>query len=476
MRGAALPVWSVPGAGPRAISPGRAVDVRCRHGHIEAVDEAGSLRRRRGEEVLEIPGSVLLPGLHDHHVHLRSLVAWRRSAHVGPDDVSGAGGLARALAAAPVDRHGWRRAVGYHESVAGALDRRVLDALAPGGPLRVQHRSGAVWMVNSAALAVLGIDAAAERGVERDDSGLPTGRLVRMDGWLARHLPADDPIAEVGSVSRELAALGVTGVTDATVGATAEGAAALTGAVESGALLQRLHVMCPPGVAPPPHPLVTRGPHKVVLDDDELPSLDELAGVVEATHGAGSAVAVHCVTAAQVVLAVAAVGAAAAAPGDRIEHGSVVPAGLITTLAALGITVVTNPGFVLARGDRYLAEVDHPDRADLYRAASLTAAGVAVAAGTDAPFGPSDPWSVIRAAQSRRTRGGRGLGPDEALPLERSVGLFTGEPAVPGRPRRIAPGEPADLCVLVPGAWTGPAQAPPVAATVVAGRVVHRAG
>ena len=56
------------------------------------------------------------------------------------------------------DSEGWIRGVGYFESVAGELDRARLDRLAPARPLRIQHRSGALWMLNSAAVDRLGLD------------------------------------------------------------------------------------------------------------------------------------------------------------------------------------------------------------------------------------------------------------------------------------------------------------------------------
>ena len=49
-------------------------------------------------------------------------------------------------------RSGWLRGVAYHESVAGPLDRDRLDAWVADRPLRVQHRSGALWMLNSAGI------------------------------------------------------------------------------------------------------------------------------------------------------------------------------------------------------------------------------------------------------------------------------------------------------------------------------------
>lgn len=470
VRGTVLPDW--PASHRERIEPGRRADVRIARGRIAAV--ASRLEALPGEPVVDLPGAVVLPGLHDHHLHLRALVAAGRSARVGPDEVAGREALGRALRGATADRHGWRRAVGYHESVAGVLDRAALDALAPGGPLRVQHRSGIVWVVNSAGVEALGLDAVRQPGVERDAQGRPTGLLFRMDGWLAGRLPEDDPVSDVGHVSAELAVLGVTGVTDATPDATGAGVAAIVDAVADGRLRQRAHVMCPTGEAVDvAHPLVTRGPHKVLLDDDTLPGLDDLAGLMRAAHRRGVAVAVHCVTPAQLALTVACLRDAGSVPGDRIEHASVVPPGLVAPLAALGVTVVTNPGLVHARGDSYLEEVDLRDRPYLYPCASLLDAGVAVAAGTDAPFGPTDPWVAVRAARTRRTARGAMLGGHEAVSLDAAIGLFTGPADAPGHPRRIAPGEPGDLCLLADGVMPGPEGPGTVTATVVAGRVVY---
>jgi predicted amidohydrolase YtcJ len=223
----------------------------------------------------------------------------------------------------------------------------------------------------------------------------------------------------------------------------------------------------------PEHPLVTRGPQKLVLDDDSLPSLADLVELVSTAHDADVPVAVHCVTRTQLVLTVAAFDAAGTRFGDRIEHGSVVPPELIDALARLGVTMITNPSFVYSRGDEYLDEVDDRDVPCLYPCASLLAGGVMVAGGSDAPFGTADPWEAVAAARQRRTRRGRPVGPDEALPLGTAVGLFTGWASAPARQRRLAVGEPADLCFLEEGQVPGLAYSEPVAATIVAGKVVH---
>jgi predicted amidohydrolase YtcJ len=78
----------------------------------------------------------------------------------------------------------------------------------------------------------------------------------------------------------------------------------------------------------------------------------------------------------------------------------------------------------------------------------LTRAGTAVAASTDAPFGPADPWRCVAAAVARRTPGGRVLGPRERLSPARALRLFLTAPEEPGRLRQVRPGQPGDLCVL----------------------------
>ena len=94
-------------------------------------------------DVVDGRGGALLPGLHDHHIHLHALAADRTSVRCGPPAVHTADDLARALATAA--GNGWIRGVGYSEDVAGLLDLDSLDMLHAERPVRIQHRSGAVY-------------------------------------------------------------------------------------------------------------------------------------------------------------------------------------------------------------------------------------------------------------------------------------------------------------------------------------------
>jgi predicted amidohydrolase YtcJ len=402
------------------------------------------------EHVVDAAGGALLPGLHDHHVHLASLAASLASVRVGPPDVTTAEQFAAAIAAAdarlaPGD---WVRAIGYHESVAGRLDRDLLDRLAPGRAVRVQDRSGKRWTLSSAALAATGADLTGPPGIERDGRGRATGPIEREDDWLAAAIGGDFPdLAAVGSA---FAAVGVTHLTDCTPYGDPAGPASLAAALRSGALPQTVYVTG--GVelaARPVDPLLRLGPVKVILDEDRLPDLATVVEWIRTAHAAQRTVAVHVVTAASLAYALAAWQEAGVRRGDRIEHGSVITPGAVERIAELGLTVVTQPGFVLERGDRYLVDVAPDEREHLYRCGSLLAHGVPVAGSSDAPYTDPDPWAAVRTAMDRRTRGGQVLGAAEGIALEQAIGLFTGDPLDPGRNhRRVVVGAPADLCLL----------------------------
>jgi predicted amidohydrolase YtcJ len=455
---------------------GRApLDVRIAGGRVAEL--GARLARAPGEEVLEACGGALLPGLHDHHAHLLALAASLASVRCGPPEVGDARALARALRAAE-PAHGWLRGVGYHESVAGPLDRAALDRLRADVPLRVQHRSGAAWLLNSAGVARLGLDAGADaRGVERDARGRATGRLFRLDAWLRERLgPAAPP--RLDAVGRRLSSFGVTGVSDATATNGAREVSILAAARRRGELPQRLCVMGEAGLAAPPgDPGLWIGARKLVLDDAALTGPDALERQLREAHAEGRGVAVHCVTRAELCVALAAFAAAGVRPGDRIEHAAVAPPEAAQQLAALGLTVVTQPHFVHERGDAYLRDVEPRERPWLYRCRGLLEAGVCVGGGSDAPFGGDDPWRAMRAAVSRRTRDGRPFAPGEALSPERALALFTSPPQAPGAaPRAVGPGFAADLCLLdLP--WRAARRALSsrhVRATLCGGRVAFR--
>ena len=327
----------------RAEVDGALVDVRVDDATVTAIGPPGSLGGADRE--IRCGGGALMPGLHDHHLHLMAMAAALNSV-----DVSG--GLDDAIGAA----HGharpgeWIRAVGYDEAESGSLDRWRLDQLASRRPVRVQHRSGSMWVLNSAALERVGALESREAGIERDPGGHPTGRLFRLDSWLHDRLPDRGP-PDLAAVGRRLASYGVTGVTDCTPATTLDHLHALAEAVNRGALPFTVAVTGGAELSEtvPPEAL-RQGPVKIVIADHALPELRVVAEQFRRAHRVPRPVAVHCVTRAALVLALAAWHETGSIPGDRIEHAAVTPLDLAAAIADLGIAVVTQPAFLAARG------------------------------------------------------------------------------------------------------------------------------
>ena len=175
------------------------LDIRCREGRVVEIRYA---LPTDDEFRLDAEGGAVVPGLNDHHIHLFALAAASRSVRCGPPDVRDPAGLALTLAEAP--GAGWIRGVGYHESVAGTLTRHALDRMCGDRPVRIQHRSGKMWFLNSAAERELGLT-------------VPDGQLFRGDALLRERLAVDgDFRSTVEDTSRKLASYGVTGITDTT--------------------------------------------------------------------------------------------------------------------------------------------------------------------------------------------------------------------------------------------------------------------
>ncbi|MDD9369547.1 MAG: amidohydrolase family protein [Acidimicrobiales bacterium] len=452
---------------------GLLVDVRASGGVIVEIDRR--LEARPGDDELDGRRGALIPGLHDHHIHLIALAAAERSPFVGPPVVDDADQFAAVMrqAHAALDDGQWLRAIGYHESVAGPIDRWRLDALVADRPVRVQHRAGGTWVLNTRGLAETGIDEGSDRtGVERDDAGELTGRLLGLDRWLRERLPPH-PAPDLAAVGRRLSAYGVTGVTDATPAGSIDDYLPLAAARAAGTLPQHVVVTGAPRLVAAEVPeLLGRGPVKIVIEDYALPDLDTLVRWMTAAREADRTVAVHAMTRDCLALALAAFDRVGSRPGDRVEHGAVVPPSMRTIVAAKGLTVVTQPGFVAERGDRFLASVAQEDLPHLYPCKSLIEAGVPVGGSTDAPYGHPDPWRDIATAIERRTSSGAPLGLREGVAPERALALFlTPLDAPGGTPRRVAVGEPADLCLL-DGPLSQVLEAPSsghVAATVIGG-------
>ncbi|MGB3621717.1 amidohydrolase family protein [Ketobacter sp. MCCC 1A13808] len=418
-------------------------DVRIERGIISAM---GQLERRADELLIDARGSALLPGLNDHHIHFLSYAASLASIDCGTAAVKNQDQLVTLLQQQAAGAH-WLRGYGYHETVAGEIDCRWLDRYGPDRPIRIQHRSGRLWIFNSAGIAIIRNALRSKEGaVSIPVDGLQSGRFYDADQQLAsligRRLPP------VKQASEKLASYGITGFSDMTPSNDQDAFELFQNLKSKNTILQQVQLARRCAFESTLAPEITPGPVKVHLHENRLPSLEELVERITISHQAGVSIAVHCVTEVELMFSLAAFEEAGPISGDRIEHGSVTPEYLLDRIVESGVTVVTQPHFILEKGDTYLSEIDVTEHQSLYRGQTFLQRKIPLAGSSDAPFGSADPWTAMRTAVARRTSSGQSLGSNEALSPEQALALFLGSLETPGKVRCIQPGMSADLCLL----------------------------
>jgi len=443
-----------------SLTSGLECDIAIEGGVIVAI---GERLAQRGTEI-DCTGCTALPGLHDHHIHLLATAARRRSLDLG--GLRDASDIAHLLATASPGSDGWIRAIGYDERVAGLVDAAMLDRWQPKHPVRLQDRTGALWILNGRGLALIG-GGSLPPGAERDASGHLNGRFWRADQWLAAALGGSPPdLAELGNA---LARYGITDVTDAGAGNDNDTARILGSAHLAGELPQRLTVMgseelgCGAGFI--------RGALKLMIDERDPPDVVELARRIGRARRDARPVAAHCVTDVELAIYLAALSIAGGArAGDRIEHGALIDRDAISVVGEMALIVVTNPAFIHARGQRYLEEMPQDRHHDLYRAASLLGSNIQVLGASDAPYGPLDPWLAMRTARDRRTQTGVILGGTDRVGSREAHALYGGT--------ALEVGAAANL-ILCRGQWKNilaDLSADRVALTLIGGSIRHQNG
>lgn len=446
---------------------GSIVDVLIEQGVVSRIGQAPAMP---SVCTIDGKGGLLLPGLHDHHCHVAAMAAAFDSVQCGPPEIAGPEGLAICLTK---PGQGWLRGIGYHESVAGMIDREWLDRAAPHRPVRIQHRSGRMWVFNSAGLDLLLAFGPPPPGLEQQ-GGNWTGRLFDEDAWLRQTLGSQPPgFAAVGNM---LARFGVTGLTEMSPANDDSIATHFAEQHSEGALPQRIVLAgrLDLGCGGLPSAL-TLGAMKIHLHEEHLPPYEETVSAIVAAHAYGRAVAIHCVSEVELAFALASLRDAGIGEGDRIEHASVTSPQAIREIAALDLKIVVQPHFVAERGDGYRASIPETTWPDLYRLRSFLDAGITLAGGSDAPFGTSDPWSAMASAISRQTRSGALIGKGEAITPEEALNLYLADPVDLSRQRQVTAGMVADLCLLN-GPWSilrERLSADCVRLTLIGGQIIH---
>jgi predicted amidohydrolase YtcJ len=430
-------------------------------------------------ERVDCGGGDLMPAFIDAHCHLLAYAASLRSMDcTASRSISEIQDAVRQRAA-EIPAGSWLRATGYEETALAERrhpTRHDLDPASPGHPVRLIHRSGHASVLNTRALELLGFSTETEEppggAMERDlETGEPNGVFLGMEHLFDGLVPPP-PYEELEQGVREagnrLLAAGVTCIQDATHTNGRDAWDLVEALIEDGAL--QIDVVMMEGIehfGELPEAAaggrLRRGAVKIMLHelgDGMSPSEGGLREQVWAAHEAGRQVAIHAVGERAVAAAASAIeDALRRTPRTdhrhRIEHCSQLPEGSAVVLADLGIFVVSQPSLVYERGDRYLQLLPGGALDHAYAFRTLRDAGVALAAGSDAPVTPPEPLASVAAAAGRVTAGGGLLGPSQAVTAEEALSWWTAGSAhaafLEGELGAIRPGLRADLVLLPPG-------------------------
>jgi predicted amidohydrolase YtcJ len=411
------------------------------------------------DDIVELDGAVVLPGIVDAHTHLVSL--GESLTQVDLHDAADVAEIQSRLAAAAAALPDADRLIGrswLFSALGGrAPHRDLIDAVVSDRPVYLHANDVHSAWLNSAALAELGID---------DDTPDPLGGRIERDaagaatGWLLENaalgLMLDRLEALVSDAERERALRAAfdtyrqAGVTAAVEMALREAdlralAAALvdgdgtlpirvaahwvvnrTGTTE-GDLAAVARAVELADEYPGPWLRITgiklfvdgvidsctaamRAPFANGSRPEALWDLPSLSAVVTAADAAGLQVAMHAIGDAASALALDALDAAVAANGPRadrrhrIEHLETVDAATPARLARLGVIASVQPVHsdpAIQENWRAMLGDARVERA--YPWGELADAGATLALGTDAPTAPYDPLPNLYIAATRRS-------------------------------------------------------------------------
>jgi len=489
----------------------RAQLVAIKNGKVLAAAKIEALAEFKGPEtaIIDCRGKTVLPGFNDAHCHLIALAKSMVSLDLSPSRVRSILNIQEEVArlARDLPPGSWINGEGYNEFYLAEKrhpTRWDLDEATSVHPVKLTHRSGHAHVLNSLALALVGISKETPEPpggiIERDyGSGEPNGLLYDMGDMLAKKIPPlTDKELDRGMklTGEKLLSLGITSVGDASLNTMSQWNL-FQRWKSQGSLKCRLSLMLgeegfqqyQEGLLNTKGSEIRLGGVKIVLQETTgqlYPSWHELEQMVSKVHQCKLQVAIHAVEestieAAYAVLARALEKFPRLGHRHRIEHCSVCQLEMAKKLASLGVVVVTQPAFIYYSGERYLKTVAQEQLEHLYPIGTLIKAGVKVGAGSDCPVVPPNPLVGIYAAISRKAEIGKtillreGISPLEAFRMYTEGAAYASfEERIKGN---IAPGKLADLVILS----AGPTEVPveeikdlEVEMTIIGGEVVYR--
>jgi predicted amidohydrolase YtcJ len=474
-----------------------------RQGRVVAVGDVADIRASAGSDIetIDLRGRTATPGLNDAHAHPMSVGEALGDLSLSDPSAQSIAAIKDLVAAASRERAPGDWIIGRGYDHARLAERRHptrhdLDAVAPDHPVILIRMCHHIGVANSRALALAGVNRETpdpDGGLfDRDDAGELTGvlresALTRVRSAIAP--PTEDQIAAALERSgRAYLAQGVTSVAEAGIRTPAE-FRAYQGLRQHGRLPVRTYLMMmldenldalatvgmrtgfgDDWLRVGPVKLFSDGslggrtarlrqPYEGQPDNLGLWMMrpDVLKAKVSQAHQAGFQVAIHAIGDGAIELVLDAYEAAMLAdprpdPRHRIEHCSIVDEGLLSRIAALGVIPIPGTSFLYYFRDAYIDALGEERPRLAYGLASFTRHGIIAAASSDAPVVPLSPLVGLQTMVTRRDHAGRPVWPDEAVPLEDALRVYTVNGAYAsfeeGSKGTLAPGMLGDVTVF----------------------------
>lgn len=483
------------------------------HGRIVGFDE--ELDGVVAESRYDLKGAPVFPGFHDAHHHLSKVGGRLSSLNLRPDKVSTLDELYVA-----VERHSaglpqgeWVFAAGYDQNILGAHPTaEALDRVTGGRPAVLEHVSGHMVVVNTAALERAGypsrenVPDVVGGHVVRDADGRAEGLLEETARQIIRPVimpvPEDHVLRNLKLGSDKALEYGLTTVTEPGTGDTnGIGSSPLDfhfyqKAVEESVLRTRMVLMpycgtlhAIEGIADSfgldtgirtglGDEFLRVGPVKILSDGSFIGrsaamhqcyhgepdnsgylqfDAGDLRRMIIDAHRTGWTVATHAIGDAAIDHVLDAVEEAhrlVPRPGvrHRIEHFALSSPQQVRRACQLGVIPVPQGVFISDFGDGMAQAVEPELRDGIYRLKSLLAAGNVLPGSTDAPVSDGNPLRCIGDMVNRRTASGALLGPEERLTVQEAVRAYTFGSAyaagLEGDLGSLSPGKLADFVML----------------------------
>lgn len=455
------------------------------------------LRRARTARVIDLDGATLIAGFNDAHLHHTPDPVGVRLTLVAEENPTTAELLAEISTIAKAWPSGtWIfGTMGEHNVTDGTLTRAALDRVAAGHPVILLGMSNHTNVLNTAAIAALGVP---------DDAG-EDGRLDEYLQWNAQRAFAqmtsiDDGAQAIRGFSNQCLEFGVTTVQNMSWTPMER----YLRMVDAADVPLRIRMIRFPTADESerltqdraqthggPRHLTVDPATKWILDgtfvergaDHGEPYADdpttqgrqnfserELAALIHESTVFDEQLLLHAIGRKTVGVALEALARSDIDPRDgrvRVEHGDGMTGAHLDRAKELGVTVVQNPvhfAFADMYAARYGAETNYlPFR-------SIVERGIPLGIGSD---GPLNPFLGLMFAVIHPLR------PDEAVSMEQAVTMYTHGSAVAERrgadKGRLAPGYLADLTVLSQDIFTIDPAALPLtrsALTMIGGEIV----